>query len=476
MEYGVTEQGFILKRFDTILAELQTEVSGGLGFDVSQNPQSMLNSALLYPIADQIGQLWEVAQDQYYAKFPATANGINLDNACQYGSVLREPNETTEYVIHCKGVEGTIIPVGAQIASNTNPQKFLQNTVATTISRDSCNQIQVKVATIDGNNFWIKLNGTTYTYTYTIGDTKTVILTGLMNALPAGPVMAVSDEILTIAMSSASESVAFELSANLTTETVTVLGYYETLDYGAISLPNGTITEIITNVVGLQSVTNKLAPTMGRLQEEDWEYRQSYIKKSYATASKTTDAIQSYLLTNVEDIKTCSVYENYTDTTDADGRPPHSIEAVVDGGEDIDVANALLASRAGGIKMYGSTTVNVTTDRGDTIVVGFSRPEKVYVWLNISITVSGNAPSNYSDLVKESILTEADSLSIGDDVLYQKLIDNVYAVIPNATLCTITTYSSTNPSATPSYSAANVTIGARQVATFTESRITVSAS
>ncbi len=88
-EYGVTDKGFVLKSYDTILGEIQNAVSGSLGFDVSQNPQSMLNAALLVPFADKITSLWEVAQDDYYAKYPSTASGVKLDNACQYGNVYR---------------------------------------------------------------------------------------------------------------------------------------------------------------------------------------------------------------------------------------------------------------------------------------------------------------------------------------------------------------------------------------------------
>ena len=99
-EYEVTEKGFVMKRFDTILSEVQSDISGALGFDVSQNPQSLLNAALIIPFCDKIAALWEVGQDSYYAKYPSTAEGINLDNACQYGHVFRAANKRTEYIIH----------------------------------------------------------------------------------------------------------------------------------------------------------------------------------------------------------------------------------------------------------------------------------------------------------------------------------------------------------------------------------------
>ena len=67
--YGVTDKGFVLKRYDEILEEIQNDVSDVVGFDVSQNPQSLINAALLVPFADKIASLWETAQDEYYAKY-----------------------------------------------------------------------------------------------------------------------------------------------------------------------------------------------------------------------------------------------------------------------------------------------------------------------------------------------------------------------------------------------------------------------
>ena len=42
-EYGVTKEGFVLKRLDTIPAEVNDYQKEGLGFDPSVNPQSFLS-------------------------------------------------------------------------------------------------------------------------------------------------------------------------------------------------------------------------------------------------------------------------------------------------------------------------------------------------------------------------------------------------------------------------------------------------
>ena len=56
-----------------------------------------------------MAELWEVAQDTYYAKNPATAEGINLDGAVQYGGIRRATNRYSYYKLHCKGEDGTVV-------------------------------------------------------------------------------------------------------------------------------------------------------------------------------------------------------------------------------------------------------------------------------------------------------------------------------------------------------------------------------
>ena len=42
-EYGVTDKGFVRKRYDTIYEELQNDIKDGLGIDISINPKSFFN-------------------------------------------------------------------------------------------------------------------------------------------------------------------------------------------------------------------------------------------------------------------------------------------------------------------------------------------------------------------------------------------------------------------------------------------------
>lgn len=59
------------------------------------------------------------------------------------------------------------------------------------------------------------------------------------------------------------------------------------------------------------------------------------------------------------------MYENRTNETDSEGRPPHSVEAVVDGGSNSDIAEQILATVSAGITTYGSVSVDVPGEDDD---------------------------------------------------------------------------------------------------------------
>ena len=149
-EYGVTDEGFVIKRLDAIMEEIHSDLSrtvedGGLGVDTRLLGTSFLNT-LITTFSSQIADLWETAQDSYYAKYPATAVGVNLDNAVQYGGIRRSPDRKTVYPLHCTGEDGTTVREGAQVATNTMPEIRLSSTDEFQITRSSFNSVKCPLA------------------------------------------------------------------------------------------------------------------------------------------------------------------------------------------------------------------------------------------------------------------------------------------------------------------------------------------
>ena len=120
-DYGITDKGFVLKRLDTILEEIHTDLTDGWKVDTRLAGTSFLNT-LITTFGNQIANLWETAQDSYYAKYPATATELNLDHAVQYGGIKRAGDKRTSYILHCTGDDGTYVRENAVVATNTTPE------------------------------------------------------------------------------------------------------------------------------------------------------------------------------------------------------------------------------------------------------------------------------------------------------------------------------------------------------------------
>lgn len=476
-EYGVTEKGFVLKRMDTIIEEIHGDLSEGFKVDTALDDSSFLN-VLVTTVASSVADLWEMGQDTYYSKYPSTASGLSLDNAVQYGGIRRMPRKQTCYLLHCTGDDGTTVKSGTVVASDTNPEKRLFAANDFVISRESFNSVLIRVAAVENNVYTLAINSAIYSYTNEDGTSED-ILNGLLNAIDSNgyDVSITEDGYLSIADKAMSGNSLLELSENLTTHKVTTIASFFTEDYGKVVLPNGIITKIVTNVTGLDSVVNNVLPVYGRMQETDIELRQSYMAKSALRSNTMIDSIVGEILSNVADVESASGYENCENFEDERGLPPHSIEIVVEGGDENEIAEAIVRKKAGGIQTYGDVFVNVPGRYGDLLPTRFNRPEYLYTWLKITLTGNNSdMPGDYADLVKKSIMEFSTSLVAGTDLLIQLLNDGIYNTVAGVEFIDITVATSTDSNYIPTeddYSRGNVKASTRQKVLLDDLRIEV---
>lgn len=471
-EYGVTDKGFVLKRLDTILEDVHSKLSEGFGYNTRLYSTTFLNS-LVTSFCGEIAELWEEAQNTYYSLYPSSAEGINLDNAVQFSGITRAEAQKSRYRIHCTGDDGTYVS-SSTIASDTMPQILLDASEAFTISRSDFHELSIKIVSVAEGDYTVTIDGVSYEVTAAAGDDSESILETLAAALAEAPdvTCTLSDGVIVIAYDEVYQSGVCELSNNLTTGYVVTIAEYSTQDYGSIDIPNTVINTIITNTPGLTSVINLISPTLGREKETDAELRQSNIAKSAIRANTMVDSITSYLLNNIDGIESAAGYENYTDEYDEEGRPPHCIEIIVDGGDDEEIAEAILVKKSGGIRAYGSTTVPVLTENGDTINIGFSRPEYVYAWMHVELTGS-NIPSNAAQTVMDTIEAVGDG-SVGESIYLQEYYASLYQAISGLTYVSIMagTTSSASDEA-PEYTLQNIIAGYREKIMVSGDRIEV---
>lgn len=181
---------------------------------------------------------------------------------------------------------------------------------------------------------------------------------------------------------------------------------------GPIQAAIGTITTIVNPTKGWESVTNEYAATIGSSVETDSHLR---ARREAAVSSEAVTVTQAVLsaVQNVDNVLKAKLYENPGQDIDANGIPAHSICVIAEGGTDEDVAKAIFLKKTPGCNTYGTTSVEVETEIGDTMVINFFRP----IYKNVEVVVNIVEIKNYTDtvgnLIKENILNAISELDIG---------------------------------------------------------------
>lgn len=480
-EYGLTPNGPEIKRLDVILNEIHTELSEKWGVNTRQNPESLLNH-LLTNFADQIADLWEFGEELYYSKYPSSAEGISLDNAAQYGGCTREAAAKSYYLIHCTGIDGTVLTPGTLIASNTNPSTQLSIVEQKTITRQSFNSAKVRIISVSADSpYAVALNGNVYSYSPTLSDSEQSIAEGISRAITSSEFTTTVESIggrpaVSIAAKDVSSNNVLILSENLTTDSVTSIVNFGTIETGDIFLPDGVITKIVKSIAGLKSVINRCGYVAGRDEETDTEFRKSYADKIFNRSTMMLESIRSAILDKVQGVSSVSAYENPTNDYDSFGRPPHSIEIVVDGGDNQQIARQILDRKAGGICTFGDIEVMVPGEYDEDIPIRFNRPTRIYTWFHVGLTLNPSEPlpPNYAELLRSAILAQMGKVSAGQDVVPQKFMADLYKACSGMSYIDIRLFATDAPNKSPSqYPDRSENITARQRAYTNKSMIEV---
>jgi len=241
---------------------------------------------------------------------------------------------------------------------------------------------------------------------------------------------------------------------------------------GPIVAVAGTLTVIETPVTGWSSVTNPLdADPIGSDLENDPDFRIRRLEEIAIAGRATTEAVRSQLLA-LDGVSAVVVFENDLWVVDPDGRPPKSLDIVVENGDEDEIAERIFDVVAAGIETIGDITKIVTDSQSFAQTVKFSRPTPVNIWVELDLTVDSNVyPANGDDQVKAAVVAYGDALGIGKDVIVygsDPILSCAFKDIPGITDAVIRVGKTSTPTTDD-----NVVIEPREVADFDTSRITV---
>lgn len=442
--------GFLQKTVSDILSDIEADERTAFGNEINVLATSVFGQ-LNGVFGSAAAENWEVLNEIYQSFNPNAATGAALDRICALTGVTRLPAVRTSFLstntpanqITLTGDVGKLVPAGRVVSATVAGDRFA-----------SVSDVTLAVATI-----WVA------TTAYSIGDIRSnggniyQCTTAGTSAGSGGPTT--EDEAIpdnTVVWRFVGNGLAF------------VLADFQAEEFGPISAVSAGMT-IETPLSGWSSAKAMLDGEVGRAIETDAALRLRRSQLLRAQGAATVEAIAAALadITGV----TAKVYENDTFTTDTEGRPPKSIECVVSGGTDAEIAAAIFASKAAGILTFGFAgqivTEVVVDSQGINHTINFTRPATVDIYIDIAVDVKG---INYEGdaALKAALAADGNTLGLNDDVIVEKMQAAAFGV---AGVFDLTSFIIDTTAIPPGTNTVNIPMTLRQQAVFDTARIDV---
>lgn len=443
-EYGVTAAGFVPKTLDAVHESLKADLRAEFGASINLEPSSVF-AQIAGIMAAAYAELWEAHEEVYDSFYPDSSIGASLDNVSALTGCSRLPAARTRVMGTLFGTAGTVVSVGKVTSVTGSGKRFSLLAGATIVAVPAwANSTAYTVGARRSNG----------------GKTYECITAGTSagSGGPTGTGANITDG-----------TVHWRYVA---TTTACADGAFDCEETGPVPAYAGTLTTIETPVSGWDGVVNlDDHGSLGRAVETDAELRLRREAQLASSGSATVDAIRADVMA-VSGVTGCTVFENDTDTTNGDGMPPHSLEPLVTGGEDAEIAAAIWSSKGGGAATCGSTTVSVNDSEGNPHDVKFSRATQIDAYAAVTLVKDAATwPADGDAQVKQAIATWAAAYyQNGEDVHASQLYVPTFGVAGVVRITGLTV------GTTPGPVGASIAIGTREIAAFSTSRITVTAS
>ena len=476
---GLTSAGFTPKSLAEIRSDISDNIKLKLGADIDTTPSSRIGQ-FVDIVSDEIYSAWLGLQDTYNSFYPDTASGASLDNVVAITNTARKAASSSVAYVYFAGTASTIIPSGS-LVHKTGTQERLATIEDHTISDKANIIISNDVATGGSITLsWDTISIAAINWNDSIATIKAAIEahSGISNVTVTGgfnTVGAVHIEFVTDTLTSRAPTIE---TTTLSGPGASPVAHFSTekpelvvaVNTGPLVLSSLSVREITTPILGLSDVLNFDPGTEGADRETDAELRSRRTLELQKSGTTTIGGMRE-AIEAIADVLNVTIIENPTSSTDADGRPAHSVEVFVTGGLDNTIAQAIYDSKPIGIGIV--TTVPGADQRSGTITdvnevsqtLTFSKPESVAIKLDVNITKSAATegpvyPADGDQQVKDALIAYFKTLVLGNDVKNHNLITPVNTV-PG--IETLTIYQGLASGPTPTASN-NIAISIQQVA------------
>lgn len=445
--YGLTTDGLIIKTLNIIREEFNQRWKDAFGTSIRLDDRSFFGQSTGI-ISEVAALIWELLEAVNSSQDPDKATGAALDALCTLTGTLRPPATNSVVTLTLTGTP----------TSTTVPEGSIVTTDSTLVSFETTED-----ATIDVLDAWVASTSYAVDDRVTNGDNAyqcTVAGTADSSGGPTTEEESITDG-----------GVTWTFLGN-GTGAVDVLA--QATETGPVVASARDLVSISSAIPGWDSVINLLDATLGRDVATDEELRQLREAELSGAGNTPIDALRADLL-EVDLVEAVTVFVNNTDTTDVDGMPPHSVEAMVRGPESPDadfdqsIFDALLANVAAGIKTHGTITGTATDSQNTSHTMKFSRPTNVPIYVILDVIVDeDDFPTDGADLIKTAITDWGDAQLTGKDAVASAITAQAFTI--DGVLDVSSVKIGIAPAPTLS---TTIAISLRELATYDSSRITV---
>lgn len=177
------------------------------------------------------------------------------------------------------------------------------------------------------------------------------------------------------------------------------------------------------------SVESTACIALGVDEESDAELRRRFVSAVEGSGSCNETAIKAAIL-RVPTVQFATVIANVDSTEDSDGRPPHSFECYVLGGDEYEqeIAEAIFEKRPVGIRTVGDKAVTIHDVSGNERVVYYTPAPQVMITVRVSVKTTAAFPRDGIEQVKKAVADHINSLGIGTMLVLSSLYGHIYNV------------------------------------------------
>lgn len=471
--------GYTPPRYEDIRAAVVAKWK--LKYGANADTSSDVVDGLFIDILAEMAQTgYDGVAEFYNQHYIGTATGLNIDAllASLFGITRLPATKSTCEAWHY-GTIGTAIPAFSPVSTVDTGASFETTALVTIAATTRC-------------VFTFAAIGTPTNITITIGAAATNVVgtsgTALEVAADVAAALFGNANVVT-AYSAGSqpdgEAIVFVEMTAIWGHTTTVgstwdatVGFTQATDTGPVRASFGTLTRAGVVLAGWEGLVNVIDATLGVREETDGAYKARHAIAVNGRAFATPRGLAQKLLL-IEGVTAVKIYQN-TSGVEVAGRPSHSFEAVIDGGDQNLIAETIWLCHTTGTQSFGGETVTVQDDQGLVVQprdIMFSRPNYRYIHVDVTITRGEGFPllplTDVQALVSQTLETWGNTLGIGRDVYIFEIGSQIGSVLTGIASLTILIASTPTPLGIPVFGGSSLTMADLDYSRWAASRVNV---